>query len=110
MAQAGMCDHSVGLDVGVTYRVQSMADAKVPSVVIYDDQGQANIFGAASTDDATLADMGEGWFKSEWFVRLRSPEPQPSNNEILTLQVQAASAACPFTPYRWTRLAWPTSR
>jgi hypothetical protein len=45
---------------------QTTADAKVPSVVMYDPLGRPRAFGAASDDDATLLDAEDEWTKCEW--------------------------------------------
>jgi hypothetical protein len=47
---------------------QATADAKVPSVVMYDSSGRAKAFGAASDDDATLMDAEDEWIRCEWYV------------------------------------------
>jgi hypothetical protein len=47
---------------------QATADAKVPSVVMYDNLGRAKAYGAASDDDATLMDAEDEWIRCEWYV------------------------------------------
>ncbi|KAJ6491572.1 hypothetical protein DFH09DRAFT_1377208 [Mycena vulgaris] len=52
---------------------QATPDAKVPSVLYYDNDGKARAFGAETEDEDTIIEAEEnGWYKTEWWkLRMR---------------------------------------
>jgi hypothetical protein len=63
---------------------QATNDAKVPSVVFYDQQGKAKAFGAETEDDEILytADA-EGWRKTAWYALACSDLVPQSSHHFL---------------------------
>ncbi|KAJ7153012.1 hypothetical protein C8R46DRAFT_1121030 [Mycena filopes] len=53
---------------------QGTPDAKVPSVLYYDSDGNPRAFGAETEDDDTIIEAEEnGWFRAEWWKLLLRP-------------------------------------
>ncbi|KIJ67227.1 hypothetical protein HYDPIDRAFT_25699 [Hydnomerulius pinastri MD-312] len=62
---------------------QANPDAKVPSVLFYDEDGRARAFGSETDDDETLieAEM-EGWLRVEWWKLHLRPQHLPSIDNL----------------------------
>ncbi|KAJ7471925.1 hypothetical protein FB451DRAFT_311192 [Mycena latifolia] len=57
---------------------QATPDAKVPSVLYYDADGNPRAYGAETEDDDTIIEAEEkGWFKAEWWKLLLRPSHLP---------------------------------
>ncbi|KAJ7629513.1 hypothetical protein DFH06DRAFT_1480482 [Mycena polygramma] len=57
---------------------QATPDAKVPSVLYYDRNGNPKAFGAETEDEDTVIEAEEnGWFKAEWWKLLLRPAHLP---------------------------------
>ncbi|KJA18947.1 hypothetical protein HYPSUDRAFT_913356 [Hypholoma sublateritium FD-334 SS-4] len=65
---------------------QITADAKIPSVLFYDQEGKCRLGGAEIEDLTLLFDAEEeGWEKAEWWKLLLRPEQLSVPNEISPL-------------------------
>ncbi|KAJ7485160.1 hypothetical protein B0H11DRAFT_1152421 [Mycena galericulata] len=57
---------------------QATPDAKVPSVLYYDNNGNPKAFGAETEDEDTIIEAEENeWFKAEWWKLLLRPAHLP---------------------------------
>ncbi|KAJ7021476.1 hypothetical protein C8F04DRAFT_267971 [Mycena alexandri] len=57
---------------------QATPDAKVPSVLYYDRDGNPKAFGAETEDEDTIIEAEEnGWFRAEWWKLLLRPSHLP---------------------------------
>ncbi|KAJ7153014.1 hypothetical protein C8R46DRAFT_479992 [Mycena filopes] len=63
---------------------QATPDAKVPSVLYYDQQGKARAFGAETEDEDTIIEAEEsGWVKVEWWKLLLRPAHLPIIKDLV---------------------------
>ncbi|KAJ6558127.1 hypothetical protein B0H19DRAFT_129158 [Mycena capillaripes] len=63
---------------------QATPDAKVPSVLYYDGQGNAKAFGAETEDEDTIIEAEEnGWVKVEWWKLLLRPAHLPIIRDLV---------------------------
>ncbi|KAJ7186851.1 hypothetical protein C8R46DRAFT_280810 [Mycena filopes] len=63
---------------------QATPDAKVPSVLYYDQQGKARAFGAETEDEDTIIEAEENeWVKVEWWKLLLRPAHLPIIKDLV---------------------------